>query len=161
MSGWTSCKGGNCEIKFRCAHATRRLSPGRNSRNVSAKRQHSLCYAVLVTVVQVNDIDGASPDMYRGYPQPHARVPEHHQPARTSRGGWTALSFEDADRNGKLLHPQNMAPPEHWEPADPAGSKSCTNIRAQIAGHVRVRRCVVPDCNSGHQHVLTGWIWCP
>ena len=23
------------------------------------------------------------------------------------------------------------------------------------------RRCVVPDCNSGHQPVLVGWSWCP
>jgi hypothetical protein len=23
------------------------------------------------------------------------------------------------------------------------------------------QRCVVPDCNSGHQLLLVGWSWCP
>ena len=73
--------------------------------------------------ISVRDIDGASPDMYRGFPQPHTRVPGEHRPARTPRGGWTAAASEDASPNGKLTYPQNMEPPSQWSPSDPSLTK--------------------------------------
>ena len=30
-----------------------------------------------------------------------------------------------------------------------------------VGGSYFLPRCVVPDCNSGHQLVLVGWSWCP
>ena len=105
--------------------------------------------------ISVRDIDGASPDMYRGFPQPHTRVPGEHRPARTPRGGWTAAASEDASPNGKLTYPQNMEPPSQWSPSDPSLTKSYSQIRAQIAGHTRVRR-QMPESPMGHGSVVAG-----
>ncbi len=54
--------------------------------------------------------------------QPAAkRLPDHHQAARTARGGWTAKDAIDAQRRGLLVDPTSCVPPPDWQPTVPEG----------------------------------------
>ena len=45
--------------------------------------------------------------------------------------------------------------------AEAAVDEQNTKLLQMDALLLSTRRCVVPDCNSGHQRVLFGWSWCP
>jgi hypothetical protein len=80
---------------------------------------------------------------------PAKRLPDHHQAARTARGGWTAKDAIDAQDRGLLVEPTDCLPPPHWEPTVPEGGlRSNAVIKQQFKYHMR-DRTRVPDASLG------------
>lgn len=110
----------------------------------------------------VGDIDGACPDQWdpnipgcrqRAKAQgrtlehlhreaPTKRLPDHHQAARTARGGWTSKDALDAQQRGVLVDPTGCFPPTQWVPTVPEGGlTSNAVIKRQFKYVLEKHRC--------------------
>ena len=94
---------------------------------------------------------GLSPDGPGARRAPASRLPSPRSPRRSGSAG-RGTEHHHGDGGG-------------------GGGGGCTVVRLQgprtrqvLQGHCGAElatRCVVPDCNSGHQLVRVGWGWCP
>ena len=62
---------------------------------------------------------------------PAKRLPDHHQAARTARGGWTSKDAVDAQQRGLLVDPTGCLPPPHWKPTIPEGGLTSNAVIKQ------------------------------